>query len=149
MDGTDKQKFRNMTGGYIGVVIQNDAGKMSGISLGPGEGVELSEREQRATANAPRLEKDNPFVGGFEDPETGEKGPALVAVDSDEDVQRPIGVKPESPPVEEQAADVPAPADEPETGTRPDDEEVATPEAPKQRAAARAKDKPKRPAVTA
>lgn len=131
----EKQKFRNMTGGFIGVVIENDSGKLAGISLPPGEGVELSEREQRATANAPRDPKDNPFVGGFKDEDTGEVGPALLPVDGSEDVQRPIG-------------GVPAPQDDPPEGERPHDEEVATPEAPAQKAKASAAKK-QRPAVTA
>jgi hypothetical protein len=128
----EKQKFRNMTGGFIGVMVENDHGKMSGISLAPGEGWELSEREQRATANAPRDPKDNPFIGGFKDPDTGETGPALLPIDASEEVQRPIGT-------------APAPEDDAPEGTRPSDEEVATPEAPKAKAAA----SKKRPAVTA
>ena len=142
----NKTKFRNMTGGYIGVCVEGDSGKMTAISLGPGEGVELSEREQRATANAPREPENNPFIGGYEDPDTGRKGPALVEVDAATEVQRPIGVKPE-----ETAAEAGDGDGEPETGTRPSDEEVGTPEAPAKRTAARkaGAGKPKRPEVTA
>jgi hypothetical protein len=131
----DKRKFRNMTTGHIGVVIENDSGKMAGIALAPGEGVELTEREQRATANAPRDPKDNPFVGGYTDPDTGATGPALVEVDDALEVQRPIGSKP--------AAPAPSSNGDPDLGSREDGEEVGTPDAPAKRQAAKKATRPK------
>jgi hypothetical protein len=58
----EKQQFQNNTGGWIGVVVIGPKGDDRGASVEPGGTVWLSEAEQRLTANAPRLAKDNPFI---------------------------------------------------------------------------------------
>lgn len=58
-----KDKFRNDSPGQVGVtVIEN--GKERGIALRPGDIIWLSEEEQELTANAPRKDENNPFIGG-------------------------------------------------------------------------------------
>lgn len=58
-----RSEFRNESAGFIGVVVMEE-GKPRGISVEPGDSVFLTEEEQIATANAPRDDKDNPFVNG-------------------------------------------------------------------------------------
>lgn len=68
-----KDEFENVTQGQIGVtIIQN--GKERGVAVRPGEVVWLSEEEQIATANAPKRDESNPFIGGNQNAD----GPALV-----------------------------------------------------------------------
>lgn len=70
-----KQAFRNDSGGFVGYVSINVKGEERGRAVAPGEIVWLTREEQIATANAPRLAKDNPFVAqSFErvNPDTSE-----------------------------------------------------------------------------
>lgn len=108
----EKAEFRNRTDGFIGVVVINEKGDRHGASVGPGDRVWLSEQEQILTASAPKLDKDNPFVGGHED-----GGAALELVTEKRPVRspRPIGTPaPEGAPEtseEVEAAEEPAPED--------------------------------------
>lgn len=60
-----KAEFENTGAGVVGcITIEPGTGKQSGVPVRPGESIWLSEAEQIATANAPKREKDNPFVNG-------------------------------------------------------------------------------------
>lgn len=63
-----KRKFINTSPGWVGYVSIQPDGKPKGMSVGPGEGVWLSEDEERLTAEAPQLAGDNPFVATFQKP---------------------------------------------------------------------------------
>lgn len=68
-------RFRNTTGGFVGVVKYKPNGDEAAIAVEPGGTVELTDEEIEATARAPRQPKDNPFVDQpFEvrDPESDE-----------------------------------------------------------------------------
>lgn len=56
-----RRKFINPTPQYVGAVIYDEDGKRKGVPVEPGGSIWLSEREERATAEAPREAKDNPF----------------------------------------------------------------------------------------
>jgi hypothetical protein len=58
-----RSEFRNQSGGQIGVIII-DNGKEKAISVKPDESILLTQQEQILTANAPKLEKNNPFTNG-------------------------------------------------------------------------------------
>lgn len=111
MNEEHKTRYRNVSAGIQGVAIINEEGKRDAIAVRPGETVELSEREKDMTARAPRVSKDNPFVGGGPG-----GGPALV-LDTEE---RPTG---------EVGAAVEPSGEAPE-GAFKQGEEVGTPDAP-------------------
>lgn len=84
-------RFRNTTGGFVGVVKYKPNGEESAIAVEPHGTVELTDEEIEATARAPREARDNPFEPQpFEvrDPnsdeiiETGER-PFLVVDDEE------------------------------------------------------------------
>lgn len=62
----EKSEFENVAKGWIGVQIRDESRRTGfrGTPVRPGERIWLSVDEQVATANAPREEKDNPFVNG-------------------------------------------------------------------------------------
>lgn len=59
-----KDEFRNETKGFVGVITIDPQGNQKGVAVRPGSSIWLSEGEQILTANAPRLDKDNPFING-------------------------------------------------------------------------------------
>lgn len=59
-----KDEFRNETEGFVGVITLDPNGKERGVAVRPGASIWLSENEQILTANAPRLDEDNPFKNG-------------------------------------------------------------------------------------
>lgn len=59
-----KDEFRNETKGFVGVITIDPQGNQKGVAVRPGNSIWLSEAEQILTANAPRLDKDNPFTNG-------------------------------------------------------------------------------------
>lgn len=63
-----RRKFVNPTPQYVGAVIYDEDGKRKGVPVEPGGSIWLSEREERATAEAPREAKDNPFGAAWEEP---------------------------------------------------------------------------------
>lgn len=68
-------RFRNTTGGYVGVVKYKPNGEEGSIAVDPHGTVTLTDDEIEATARAPREATNNPFIDQpFEvtDPETGE-----------------------------------------------------------------------------
>jgi nucleotide-binding universal stress UspA family protein len=69
-----RRKFTNPTPVYVGAVIYDEDGKRKGVPVAPGEAIWLSEREERATAEAPMNPADNPFVAEWEDPITRTEG---------------------------------------------------------------------------
>jgi hypothetical protein len=76
-----RRKFTNPTPVYVGAVIYDEDGKRKGVPVAPGESIWLSEREERATAEAPAHPKDNPFVAEWEEPiSTTEGGEILESV---------------------------------------------------------------------
>jgi hypothetical protein len=77
-----KDEFRNETKGFIGVITLDPTGKEKGVAVRPGSSIWLSEAEQILTANAPRLDKDNPFTNGQL---------SLVTKAADVKNRRPIG----------------------------------------------------------
>lgn len=116
----EKSEFRNTTDHLLGVVLYDQDDKQYGGIVHAGETVWLSEKERIATANAPKLDADNPLANGN-----------LVLVTEARDIKnrRPIG--------EEKVEEAPA-AEETEEETEEEaavegetavDEEVATPEA--------------------
>jgi hypothetical protein len=58
-----KSEFRNDSGSILGVIVI-DGGREKALPVAPGDTILLSAEEQMATANAPKLEKDNPFGNG-------------------------------------------------------------------------------------
>lgn len=81
-DAQPKDEFRNTTNGFIGVITIDPTGKEKGVAVRPKSNIWLSEAEQILTANAPRLDKDNPFVNGSLE---------LVTKAADVKNRRPIG----------------------------------------------------------
>jgi nucleotide-binding universal stress UspA family protein len=63
-----RRKFINQTPIFVGAVIYDEDNKRKGVPVAPGDSIWLSEREERATAEAPRLAKDNPFEAEWEEP---------------------------------------------------------------------------------
>jgi hypothetical protein len=124
----EAQRFRNISDGYIGVVVINEQGKREGIPVAPGATVELTEEEQKLTAHAPRDASDNPFVGGIPGPpgedEDGEPGPASPALVPDHE-QRPVPGR-----QSEESAVAAKPRGKQAKGSYQRGEEVATPDAP-------------------
>jgi hypothetical protein len=130
-----RRKFTNPTTVYVGAVIYDEDGKRKGVPVAPGEAIWLSEREERATAEAPMNPADNPFVAEWEEPITRTEGGEVLEsvkrqgmlVLSDEPA-RPIA----SEPVEEIVGSPgvpPTPTEPPVEGQPSENEIVATPEA--------------------
>lgn len=61
-----KDRFVNRSGGFLGVVVRAPGAirGFKGISLYPGQEIDLDEEEQAETANAPRDPRANPLVNG-------------------------------------------------------------------------------------
>lgn len=62
MSVEERRKFHNPTESFVGAVIYDDDGKRRGVPVEPRGYIWLSEREERATAEAPVRAQDNPFV---------------------------------------------------------------------------------------
>lgn len=91
-------RFRNTTGGFVGVVKYKPNGDEHAIAVEPHGTVELTDDEIQATARAPREAKDNPFEPQpFEvrDPNTDEVAETgmrpLLVVDTEERVAPTTG----------------------------------------------------------
>lgn len=63
-DANIRSEWENVSNGVIGVVTYDERGKRGGAAVKPGDTVWLTEPERIATANAPKLPQDNPFVNG-------------------------------------------------------------------------------------
>lgn len=64
-DNPTASEFRNDSEGVLGVIQRGGQdNKLRGGSVKPGDTVWLTEEEQVATANAPKLEANNPFTNG-------------------------------------------------------------------------------------
>lgn len=120
-------KFRNDSGGVLGVLRKNAEGKLKGVALGIGDEVWLDRDEQIATAQAPKRPADNPFNNG---------GLTRLTEEGDQPLDRPIGdsldvstapaPEPPAPPDEDEPPAQP-PASQPEApaAPAPDSEEEA------------------------
>jgi hypothetical protein len=117
---TSKDEFENTTSGWLGVVQIDHLGKAMGISVEPGGSVFLTEEEQILTANAPRLDADNPFLNG-----SLKLRRRAVEIRN----RRPFG----GVDGDEETGATPAPADDPPEGSAAAGEEVATPAAARKR----------------
>jgi hypothetical protein len=111
MASSEKSEFENVSGGWIGVQVHDDARRagFKGIGLKPEGRIWLDEEEQVATANRPRKAEDNPFINGHL---------KLTASKQEMQNRRPIGdsLEPQAP------APEPAP-DEPQADGAPEGEE--------------------------
>lgn len=126
---TEKNEYRNVTGGQLGVVAEDVDGKPQGIAVAPDDTVWLSESERIRTANAPRDPKNNPFTNG-----------SLVKVTEGGQIKSKRAIDTETVEPEEQPEPVPAapgalPTAETEGGVPreerpPDDQQQAPPPAP-------------------
>lgn len=74
-----RRKFINQTPIFVGAVIYDEDNKRKGVPVAPGDSIWLSEREERATAEAPREAKDNPFVAEWEEPTDRSEGGEVLA----------------------------------------------------------------------
>lgn len=88
--------FQNVSGGTIGVMKADQDGKLRGVALSNNDQVWLTEREQEATALAPRDPAFNPFTdnqAGFEgqDAQARAKHLNLVKRAGSPERSRPIG----------------------------------------------------------
>jgi hypothetical protein len=134
-----RDEFVNTTEGWIGAVKIGPHGEQRGMAIGPHGNVWLSEDEQILTANAPRADADNPFLERTIPPEEPgglvTKLPPLLQLRTkgvEIKSRRPFGAdaqEPEQPDEAEQeeTGAAPLPEGEPAEGTRPAEEEVATP----------------------
>lgn len=126
---TSKDEFVNTSDGWVGVVQLDHLGQAKGQAVEPGGSTFLSEEEQILTANAPRLDEDNPFANGT----LALKTRAVEMVN-----RRPYGehagialAEADEPEVDtSETGAAPPPAGDPPEGTRLPEEEVATPDAP-------------------
>lgn len=120
---TSKDEFENTSDGWVGVVQLNHLGHAKGQAVEPHGSVFLSEEEQILTANAPRKDEDNPFVNGA----LRLKTRAVEIVN-----RRPYGEHSglERADEETETGAAPVPVGAPPEGSRPPQEEVATPDAP-------------------
>lgn len=112
-------RFRNTTGGYLGVVKYKPNGEEAAIAVEPHGTVELTDMEIEATARAPREAKNNPFIDQpfqIRNPETDEVIESGV---------RPLLV------LDDEVRDAPV------TGSRGPTEEVGTPKPRRRRAPAK------------
>lgn len=153
-----RAEFRNESPGVQGVVLYDADGKRTGSFVRPGQSVWLSEREQVATANAPRRAEDNPFVNGaliliteahevvnrrpigsraqivdeegreLVDPPAGPFDPRTAGRSALEDQSAPPPVE-VKPGAPEEVGAPPLPEGDPEHGIRQPGEEVGTPDA--------------------
>jgi hypothetical protein len=114
---TTKDEFLNMTDGWLGVVELDHLGRAMGASVEPGGSCFLTEEEQILTANAPKDDKDNPFVNGALKLRT-----RAVEIRN----RRPFGAPADEP---SETGATPTPTGEPELGAAAAGEEVATPSA--------------------
>lgn len=89
-----KSEYRNDSKGMLGVTLFDSEGKQYGGLVRPGDTIWLSERETIATANAPKLDENNPFINGHLTLVT----PATEIIN-----RRPLG--PDAPPSPEPAED--------------------------------------------
>lgn len=153
-----KRKFINQGLGWVGYVSIQADGKPKGMSLAPGEGVWLSEKEERLTAEAPQNAEDNPFVATFQRPTEFNSDREPIAFETvhgmlvlSDEPARPIASERYTPPHageepapqpgppepasepaapgEEQTGVAPEPREKPEEGQRAPDETVGTPDA--------------------
>jgi hypothetical protein len=131
-----RDEFVNTTAGWVGAVKIGPHGEQRGMAIGPHGNVWLSEDEQILTANAPRDDADNPFLERTLPPEEpgglSTKLPPLLQLRTrgvEIKSRRPFGADAqEAPPAEqEETGAAPLPEGEPAEGTRPPEEEVATP----------------------
>lgn len=115
---TSKDEFVNTTDGWVGAVQIDHTGRAAGVSVEPGGSVFLTEEEQILTANAPRVDEDNPFVNG-----------ALALRTRSVEIRnrRPFGAH--AAHVAEETGATPEPEAEAPTGSAAPGEEVATPSA--------------------
>jgi hypothetical protein len=135
----DRSEWRNDSGGWVGVVTIEPGGKAKPIAVPAGGTVFLTEDERVLTANAPKRDEDNPLTNGQltlvrDVGEVVNRRP--IGPSSAEQPPAPAG--PVAPVPDETGAPVPAPDGEPAQGERAPGEEVGTPEAPAQNAAAQA-----------
>lgn len=112
MASSEKSEFENVSGGWIGVQVHDDARRagFKGIGLKPEGRIWLDEEEQVATANRPRKAEDNPFINGHL---------KLTASKQEMQNRRPIGdsLEPQAP--------APEPAPEtPQDDAAPEGEET-------------------------
>lgn len=152
-----KNRYKNNTSGWLGVVLKNAKGDLHGISVPPGDEVWMDEAERVATAQAPREAKNNPFSNGalVKTAEAGEAktnreidAPLVPDAEPAQPAPPPPGAgmpreerppDPDTPPPAapapgEEATDTPLAASAPPTGQRAPGEEVGSPDA--ERAAA-------------
>lgn len=115
-----KDEFVNTSDGWIGAVQIDHNGRAHGISVEPGGSVFLSEEEQILTANAPRMDEDNPFINGALKLRT-----RAVEIRN----RRPFGAHPGREPEEPETGAPPEPEGPAEQGSAAAGEEVATPKA--------------------
>lgn len=66
--GVEKRRFKNVTPEIHGAVILDADNRAKGIAVDPGEEIWLSIVEEQLTAEAPVLDKDNPFIKHWECP---------------------------------------------------------------------------------
>jgi hypothetical protein len=132
-----RDEFVNTTEGWVGAVQIGPHGEQAGVPVAPGGNIWLTEDEQILTANAPRDDADNPFIARLGEPENPDEPqptlpPALQLRTRGVEIKsrRPFGADAQ-PDVdeEEETGAPPLPEGEPEEGSRPPAEEVATPEA--------------------
>lgn len=128
---TNKDEFINTTDGWLGVVEINHENRAIGTSVEPGGSCFLNEEEQILTANAPRMDADNPFANGSlrlarRALEVRNRRP-FGGIESE--IEK--GVTPATQPAVpiEETGVTPIPEEEPEVGTLAPGEEVATPDA--------------------
>jgi hypothetical protein len=120
-----RDEFVNTSSGIVGAITIDGRGDRRAVAVRPGESVWLSEDEQIETANAPRADSDNPLVNGmFELRTHGAEVKNRRPLRPDPEAQVEVEVV-----VPEETGAAPIPVGEPEVGSRPLEEEVATPEA--------------------
>lgn len=121
---SSKDEFVNTSSGWIGAVQVDHNGRAMGVSVEPGGSIFLSEEEQILTANAPRMDEDNPFINGALELRT-----RAVEIRN----RRPFGAQAAeakaAPAEAEETGATPAPEAAPPQGSAAPGEEVATPEA--------------------
>lgn len=125
-----KRQFVNESEITLGAVVLDEANnKFRARAVAPGGSVWLSEREQRATANAPASDVDNPFNKGLNPRDEERYVPSRV-------IPGPKPVVPEERGGQQQTAagvetTATAPQEAPTEGSRSDEELVGTPQAQK------------------
>lgn len=146
-----KNRYRNVTSGWLGVILKDAKGDLHGVSVPAGEEVWMDEAERVATAGAPRLPESNPFANGalVKTAEAGEAKtnrqidaplapdarpaeptppPSGGGMPREERAPDPRTPTPAASAPGEEATDTPLPATSaPPTGTRAPGEEVGSP----------------------